>query len=360
MNTNVFIVGAGASREFGLPTGAELLSKIEKAANFGFANYGADFFGDYAIYEACMHFASQKPEFDGAANKYINSAKLIKENMSLAPSIDNFLHTHSEDDTTVELGKLLIAYAILNSEYSSNIYIEPKDLHLVKKFRNRYSEISNPYESWMADLFRILVSGTNIDQFEKRIRSTTFISFNYDRCIENFLYHTTMSYFGIPHSTALNLVESTNIIHPYGSLGQFEPSQFGEIKNPRYLIEASKGIRTFTEGVASDSLNSKIHSALKNCVNCIFLGFGYHELNLELLFRNGDYTVERVIGSAKGIDKENRQFISDSIKQKLLFAFRNDDLEIGNIPRLALSDSTCSELIRKHERFLTKIAFQVN
>src|SRR5690349_14897211 len=91
----LFIVGAGASREAGLPTGTQLTDAIANKLSFEFLNGSwVEGAGNADIHDAIRQHASRNnlPEGD-----LFRAASKICDAMPQAPSIDHFLHTHSTD-----------------------------------------------------------------------------------------------------------------------------------------------------------------------------------------------------------------------------------------------------------------------
>ena len=126
--TNVIVVGAGASKEFNLPTGAELTSIIQKDLNFEVDGFGSVIVGngDYKLKHA-IEILSR--EINTSLTTYANIAKQISRNMALAPSIDNYLDTHKENPQLVEIGKLAIANAIMKAEQASSLKIDENNMY---------------------------------------------------------------------------------------------------------------------------------------------------------------------------------------------------------------------------------------
>ena len=81
--TNVIVVGAGASKEFNLPTGAELTLIIQKDLDFKVDRFGSMITGrgDWELRRA-IEILSQ--ETDTSLTAYANIAKQISRNMALA------------------------------------------------------------------------------------------------------------------------------------------------------------------------------------------------------------------------------------------------------------------------------------
>jgi hypothetical protein len=46
----------------------------------------------------------------------------------------------------------------------------------------------------------------------------SFIVFNYDRCIEHFIFHAAQSYYGVDPGRAAQFVAAISFYHPYGSI----------------------------------------------------------------------------------------------------------------------------------------------
>src|SRR5947209_3367094 len=97
-SNTVFVLGAGASKEAGLPTGAELKSQIAPRLDFRFDAFQYEpKSGDPAIVAALREVAKdrQPPEMRGRQqpdiNPYIREGHRIREAMVQAISIDNFI-----------------------------------------------------------------------------------------------------------------------------------------------------------------------------------------------------------------------------------------------------------------------------
>ena len=114
----------------------------------------------------------------------------------------------------------------------------------------------------------------------------TFLNFNYDRCIEHYLFWS-LQRIGLTEDRATNIVRALKIIRPYGSLGSILPHtpsflQFGADRARQDTFALIDRIRTFTE---SEALHDKeiLSIALTHAEMILFLGFGFHPQNLELL-----------------------------------------------------------------------------
>jgi hypothetical protein len=227
-----FIVGAGASCEYGLPVGATLLTKIMSTVlldrvhpdNLGFMNVFAE-----------------RLDFYTKAGKEL--AEFIKSGV---PSIDDALTWFSSRAEVVELGKAAIALEILKAEKSSVLC-------------DNFSDIVNSpkaINTWIPHFLSMVMTGHKNEDAEKAFKNVSIINFNYDRTIEHFLYGALQHNFGLKERRAKDIVNGIKMFRPYGKVGplrwQSEPELglgFGEITDRRRLISASKNILTFSEGV---------------------------------------------------------------------------------------------------------------
>ncbi len=347
LRKNVFIVGAGASKEFGLPTGKELAEDIADIADIRFDVFGSRLqHGNYDIVETLKDICKGDPQKD--INSYLHAAWCIRDNMPLAPSIDNFLDTHQGDDQLVTFGKIAIVHAIQKAEAASKLAVN-SDTEIPRL------DVSQLSDTWLVQLFKILVAQRNFEAFLEALREITFISFNYDRCIHQFFHWAAGSYFSLNDPERKLVLQSLNVVYPYGSVGEFrcQPSHrtnFGKIDYRDSLIHAASEIKTFTEGADSD-VRQEISKSISTAETIVFLGFGFLPLNMDLLFSGRKSPKKVVIGTGKGLSESSVKEVT-----KELFAVFPDDAEVlpqlGN--RIEICDLTCGELFYEYQRFLTK------
>lgn len=370
---NLFIVGAGASAEFGLPTGKALLRKISQLAKrqHGSSHQAPLLEIHDEVKEAICALASDQAGSQGVIKADLNNlyedAVWIARNVSLAPSIDNLLHTHKNNSNLVAIGKILISKALVDAEKASSLYVEPRDKNVFQFFSKQkpnpenLAEKISATESWLAVFFWLLVELRDFDSFLEALAHITFISFNYDRCIEQFLTSAAWSYFRLDEHKANKVLTNINIVRPYGGLGSLRVENgrllgFGDY-NPT-LIKTSSGIRTFTEGVSDASIANNIIKAFNSAEVTFFMGFGFLDLNLKLLLGENFFDVKRVIGTRKGLSDESAAIVYEQLQEKLFFG--NDPVELRQLKlpvgadRLELSDLKCRELMNKHQFFLRK------
>jgi hypothetical protein len=348
---NVIVVGAGASKEYGLPTGAELLQAIATISDIRLDDFGMRFSsGDPIILSTLRLLAKEGKDGTGDLNPFLDAAWRIRDNAALAPSIDNFLDTHRDDKLLVDFGKLAICQAIQLAEANCSLNVDKKQIRSNINFKPIR-------DTWLPQLFKLLVAQRNFDDFLVALSQITFVSFNYDRCIHQFFYFACTSYFNLDQEGQDRVLATLKVLYPYGTIGPFIASNlttnFGQVRQNAELIEASRGIRTFTEG-AESNLVKQIREEIASSEILMFLGFGFLQLNMELLFQNQQFRPIRVLGTGKGLSKNS---ISE-VEVELSDVFVHEPtrfMEIDDLNRINIIDCTCGELFFEYQRYLTRV-----
>ena len=151
----VFVIGAGASKEAGLPTGPELRAAIASKLDIKF-KFGIDqISGDEAIYNALRLYARNSGE---DVNLYLQEAWKINEALPQAMSIDNYIDTHRGNGRLELCGKLAIAQSILQAEADSLLY-----------FADYEQETFSPTKlatTWYEPFLQILTEAVRVDDLE--------------------------------------------------------------------------------------------------------------------------------------------------------------------------------------------------
>ncbi|MBH8580938.1 hypothetical protein [Bisbaumannia pacifica] len=341
--STVLIVGAGASKEFGLPVGAELKEDISRLLDIRFGGFDQES-GDYLIVQALKRHAKENEIRD--INPHIHAGRMIRSAMPQAISIDNFIDAHRGNERIELMGKLAIVRAILTAEGRSKISNKGKD-HEAFNF-------AHVQDAWLNPLFQLITENCVIDDLPNRLQNVTLIVFNYDRCIEHYLYWAFQTYYGVDNQSARDLTQSIEIFHPYGSVGPLpwagseQSIGFGADPNADQLLKGAKQIRTFTEGTDEDTSQiEEIRQRFSTAQILLFLGFAYHRLNLRLLSSNS--LSQRVgeclqFGTALGISKSDCEII-----RRQLSEINNANPDNINIR----DDLTCSGLFQEYWRALS-------
>lgn len=144
--------------------------------------------------------------------------------------------------------------------------------------------------TWFNGFMQLLTEDCHKTNLKRRLSSIALIIFNYDRCVEHYIYHYLRSYYDIDEAEAADVVKGIEIYHPYGSVGSLpyldgeHPIQFGEMPHARTLPILASQIRTFTEGTnekSSDIVAIRRH--MQTALRLVFLGFAFHSRNMDLL-----------------------------------------------------------------------------
>ena len=204
------VVGAGASKEYSFPIGIELKQHIVKLLDIRFEHGSRQHTGDHLIMEAFRHICRTANEH---ANEYLHACWRIRDSLSQAPSIDQFIHTQRGDTRIETCGKLAIVRAILKAEAASSLYIRRDG----SKETLDFNRIQN---TWLDALFRVVIDGCTASELDERFSAMSLIVFNYDRSIEHYLFHALRNYYNINDKRAAELIGRIQIFHPYGSVGE--------------------------------------------------------------------------------------------------------------------------------------------
>ncbi len=270
--------------------------------------------------------------------------------MPQAISIDNFIDAHQGDKKLELCGKLAIVRSILDAERASNLFLDTEKYEATIDYQSLEG-------TWFNLFTQLLTENCTISQLEDRLSSIALIIFNYDRCIEHFLYYSLQNYYGIDANQAAELVKRVKIYHPYGTVGSLpwhwysgtHAVKFGGEPNPKQLFELAGQIKTFTEGTDPDSSDiTEIRNLMMESHIILFLGFAFHRLNLELIRppNNNHSRPDEVsyFGTAMGISKSDCEVLVIDL------------MKIGNASREKIvirNDLTCGQLFKEYWRSLS-------
>ena len=289
----VFVIGAGASQEAGLPIGKDLKTAISRLLDIQHNGINLES-GDKTILDALNLHIGQPSGISNVLVPYLNEAHRISGALPLAESIDNYIDQH-RDNKKIELcGKLAIVRSILDAEKGSHLYFRREGV-------DSNIDFESLSETWYISFFKLLTVNCTENDLKRRLESITLIIFNYDRCVEHFLYFALQKHYGLYETEAAELVKNINIYHPYGSVGTLpwinsnRAVAFGLKPKPQQILDIAKQIKTFAEGTdpnISEILKIRKHMRLAN--RLVFLGFAFHKLNMQLIAPEHDKTVEPI------------------------------------------------------------------
>ncbi len=341
----VFIVGAGASKEVNLPTGAELKLKIANLLDMRFNQFGRGLeSGSHEIVAALRARVLGADGRQGDINPYLHEAWHIRDALPQAISIDNFIDAHKENDKIALCGKLGIVKSILEAEANSFLSIDNQRDDPTIDFRR----LEN---TWYTPFFQQLTENCGKDDLLARFQHVTLIVFNYDRCIEHFVFHALKNYYKISNEEAADLVQALSIYHPYGHVGTLpwidrnQAVGFGmEIRSEQLLCIASK-TKTFMEGTDPGSSEIiEIRRHMNELDRLVFVGFAFHKLNMQLIAPDDSNPESRLdcFATAYGISGSDQEVIQDNLNK----LYRRDI-------RIRMSNSTCGDFFNEYWRSLS-------
>lgn len=345
-NRTLVVVGAGASSECKLPTGQQLKSEIASLLNLRFEDGYNLSSGDHEICDA-LRLQAQRENQRNGLNAYIHKAWHIRQAMPQAISIDNFLDSHQGDVALELCGKLAIVRAVLNGEKASLLYVNPRG-------QDQHPNYSALEGTWYTEFMKLLTENCRLSQLRERLSGITFVVFNYDRCVEYFLFHGIQNYYNVSESDAADVLGSLNVYHPYGTVGALPWAKgshhvgFGATPTGSQLLALAGGIKTFSEGTDPSSSDIQaIRQSVSEANIILFLGFAFHKLNLALLkpdTPHSDATRVRYLGTAKGMSHSDCEIVRDELVS----------LASGQPGRITLrNDLLCGQVFQEYWRSLS-------
>ena len=332
----VFVIGAGANAEIGMPVGNELKTKIADILRFKLTDDGM-LCGDSTICESLEMYSRNHYGVLNTMklNSLINAAEGISMAMPLSISIDNFIEARRDDQEIAFCGKLAIVHTIREAEYNCKLF---------------EAKVEQLNDTWYPLLFQKITEGCHINELVARFNNISFIIFNYDRCFEYFIYFSLMVYYNIDHDRAKKIVQGLHINHPYGTVGNLWDNKgdltFRKIPDSEQLIKLAQNIKTFTESIDQEKDSSnRIQYLAERADRIIFLGFAYHDQNLDVLFRHHGalYVLDKVpisenitcYGTGYGISDKDLDLLRETLQTKC-----------KTIKDCDISQMKCSEFFR--------------
>jgi hypothetical protein len=283
----VFVLGAGASCPYGYPSGTRLRELI----CFHGGSFKGGFLDSYLDY-------LNKNSFDQSTKdtkmKEIN--KFIKTFKSAGKSVDVFMANNPKFAPT---GKYIIAFEIIRAERESCFGEDLKrkkeqledalqDMNR-KKYLRGFSGFQG--DDWYSYFYDRITSGLigkdALPDFSND--KISFITFNYDRSLEQFFYESLSGLFSeVKEERIVQTLKQLKILHVYGQIAPLKwqnPSDYADYKpkiDEPLLLNAVKNIRTIYEEKQNPEL-TEAHSLIKQSEQVFFLGFGYAPENMQVL-----------------------------------------------------------------------------
>jgi hypothetical protein len=330
----LFVCGAGTSFEVGLPLGVGLAKAIatKMDVRYDHGGYQQAGSGDFDLYDDI------KQALPNQQNEYQRAAWLIRDGLGFAQSIDDFLDQHRSNAHVNTYGKAAVVKTVLEAERASDLYFNP-----FEGGRFKGEELAN---TWFVKFMYMLGRGIPKEDVGQIFDNVSFIVFNYDRCIEYFLFHALQRLYSIGENEAAAIMDDLSIIHPYGSIGSLREVPFGTTRAD--YVSLAKGIRTYTEQVGETAGEIAVEVARAKCI--VFLGFAYHSQNLKIIRPEPLIPTIPMYGTAYKMSESDVHVVS-----RRLVDFFLPNVSVQNRrSQISLENKlTCSELFDNYARSLT-------
>jgi hypothetical protein len=310
--------------------------------------------GDPTIAATIIQYAQQTKS---NSNDFLNEAWKISEAMAQAISIDNFMDAHRDNSRLQLCGKLAIVQVILEAEASSDLMFD--------EGRQERFDPKKLSDTWYENFFKLLTENVRKEDLGTIFDNVSFIIFNYDRCVERFLYFSLQNYCAINEQEAATLLGKLQISHPYGLVGPLLSKTGAAVSyGGRYrgmnLVDIAGLLKTFTERIEDEATRDSIRQQIQQAEAVVFLGFAFHPLNIELITPEFESNVVRVFGTAIGISDADLKLVLSDIEQMLkkVAALPALRFKKTDAPRLTINiDNSlrCSELFSHYWRSLQRI-----
>jgi hypothetical protein len=349
---SVFVIGAGASSEIGLPSGRKFIDVISEKLNFQLHGRSlAPHLGDQDIMDVIQ--SGYAPDMQ-ALRSYIDAAQRIRSGLTFARSIDSFIDVHRNDPKIQLLGKLASVKTILEQEKSSALYrgLPEKD----------FQRLPDLNESWFVNLARGLNDGVRREEIDRIFEKVSFIVFNYDRCVEYFLHTMLQQHYGIDAAAARSVMATSAILHPYGKIADL-PWQgskgipFGFPANRANLIMMSSNIKTYTEQIEDEGALEAIKSEIAGAETIVFMGFSYLDLNLDLIDPGRECAAQYIFGTAFGVSESDLERIKEQLRKIVkrdlrLAVTKGGAISVGPERLYVRRDLKCAKILDEYSRDL--------
>jgi hypothetical protein len=311
----VFVFGAGVSMPYGFPSGKSLLRQISIAAM-----------------KSSMH-----GEEGGGRPSLADIGALLREDFnedtvmnfggelyrSQQTSIDAFLEHRPE---FMKIGKTAIALCLARKESQGDLL--SMDIRDNGCYQYLFNKMSSDWESFTKN-------------------KVAFITFNYDRSLEEYFFIALKSSYGKSDEECAKAIKQIPIVHVHGSLGPlpWQSSEgipyntkyvlapgIGEVFSGLHLERMRDNIIVISEGQDESPEFNQAFELMSKAKNVYFLGFGYHPTNLRRLQIDKLHGATSLSGTAKDLeDGEKRHFagqikLQDNTSDSLLFLRRYAEL----------------------------------
>ena len=278
----LFILGAGASKPYGYPTNIKLRKLIRDRTN-----------NQYMInaLKILKGVAYDREDWSKQVDVFVDEFS-----KSSVYSIDLFLENRPD---FMEIGKMQIAASLLPNEDDTKL---------------RESE-----DNWYMYLYDRMKS--SFEDFDKN--KISFITFNYDRSLEQFLFNALKSTFSKPDKVCAEKLSKIPIVHLYGQLDLLPwQSKDGFHYLPAHkivkrIINARENLKLISEerDVEESKAFKDAYELIEKAEIIYFLGFGFDEINLKRL--NIELMKRKSVrGTSLGLELSRKSWVYKYFKAK--------------------------------------------
>ena len=233
----VLVLGAGASKPYGLPLGFELRDAV---------------LGE----STSVAFRTREGSSSGSRQEFQAFCRDLAESGS--SSVDAYLE---QRPTWTEIGKSAMALCLLSSEC---------------KAKDRLFPPNQPKDHW----YEVLWSCLRAPSWHAfKAQPVSIVTFNYDRSLEHYLTRVLSNNYRIKADTVKRALP---ILHVHGSLGEYD-GVFGGPANETSCAAAAGSIRVVHEADTEDLGFIQAREWLSAAQRVVFVGFGYHDANMKKL-----------------------------------------------------------------------------
>lgn len=310
-NQIVFILGAGASQVYGLPSSTTLLEKVRDDQSEG------------------VRVALSREKVIDHWDRVCEFQKLLEQGIVF--SIDRFLETRSTPERAI--GKALIAHELLKCETFDNLYGRGRLLQYYQ-------------DDWVRWLLNYM-KAESLDAFLNN--RVSFVTFNYDHSLETLLLGAIRARYSADIEWAA-ITTRIPVVHLYGSLGINAYERANALHNDAHTADAIRQAARSIQIISDSTIRpdseafSRAYELFGQADLIVFLGFGFDARNVERLqLHEHVKTSAKMVGTAMG-------FYDAELTHDVLGAF---DQRIRERVRDGLQDQSNVDLLRNHRNLFT-------
>lgn len=287
----VLILGAGASKPYGFPSGEELMQEILEKIRPNSAK---------ELFRALLKFGFKPEDIDDFYTGLKHSRKF---------SVDEFLEHRPE---FMKIGKIAITLTLSTYEKKDELFEQKSD------------------KDWIRYLW-VKLSDKTFEDFDKN--QLSIITFNYDRSIEHFLFTTMRVLYRRSEQDCAKKLKKIPIIHVHGRLGALP----WQDKNGRYYDQGinldevepvSEQIKVMKEHDDSPREFEEAIRILNSAELICLLGFGYNPRNLQRLKAKETFKIRKSVwgttlgfGVAEKMDIHNTWGVNIDLEHNEILEF---------------------------------------